>query len=302
MKRIFLSAAAFLAFAGGASAQTYSSTGGSVAVQNRIANLDERFEAGSRAGVFSAGQRNALARQLAELRNLEQRYSYDGLSPAEGRVLQQRIRIVRDQMRAAGGSNWARNYGWSDAELDRYAGAYGSDDAYAEYRQPYPNRGVTYDRYGRPVATDEVLYDRYGRPVANSGTRYDQYGRPVARSGVEYDRYGRATSNGGYYGQGGPYEPIPQSNRGGNVLGSVLGNVMGGGGGMGGILGSILGRGGLRTGDVITSTIGSVLGGAAGYGRQFRDSNNVYYRSDGERVYQIDARTNRVVAVHPVRR
>jgi hypothetical protein len=71
---------------------------------------------------------------------------------------------------------------------------------------------------------------------------------------------------------------------------------------VGGILGSILGRGGLRSGDVITSTIGNVLGSAAGYGSQYRDNGNTYYRSDGERVYEIDARTNTVNRVYPVQR
>jgi hypothetical protein len=80
----------------------------------------------------------------------------------------------------------------------------------------------------------------------------------------------------------------------------VLGNVMGGGGGVGGILGSVLGNGGLRTGDVITGAIGSVLGSAAGMGSRFRDNNNVYYRSDGQRVYEVDARSNTVLKVHPL--
>ncbi len=92
---------------------------------------------------------------------------------------------------------------------------------------------------------------------------------------------------------------------GGGGIGGVLGNVVGGsvlGGGAGGILGGILGRGGLRSGDVITDTIGGVLGGASGFGSQFRDTNNNYYRSDGQRVYEIDTRTNTVNRVIPLQR
>ena len=331
MKKLVLTLAAvpLAAVAVEASAQTYADTGGTVAVQNRIANLEERFDAGSRAGVFTTAERNSISRQLSELRNLERRYSYNGLSQAEQRTLQQRIRTVRDQLRLAGGPNWARNYGWSEAELDAHGSAYGRVGSYDSYGRPISSSGETYDRYGRatadnrivydrygrpiddngvvydrhgrPVADNSVVYDRYGRPLPHRGVVTDRYGRPVADNGVVYDRYGRPV-DGGYAGQGGPYEPVPRSSRGGNVLGGVLGSVLGGGGGMGGILGSILGRGGLRRGDVITSAIGSVLGSAVGFGSQFRDTSNAYYRSDGERVYEIDARSNRINRVHPVRR
>lgn|GEM_PF-1088429 len=326
MKKLVLTLAAIplAAYAAGASAQTYAyqthaNAGGAVSVQNRILNLENRFNAGLSAGVFTSAQRDSISRQLNELRNLERSYSYNGLSQAERRTLQQRIRTVRDQLRMAGGSNWARNYGWSDAELDRYGDsygtAYGQNGSYDAYGRPIQGSGVTYDRYGRPVANNNVVYDQYGRPVANNGVEYDRYGRPVYNGGVVTDRYGRPV-NGGYSGQGGPYEPIPQGSQSGNVLGGVLGTVLGGGGGMGGvlgsvvgggsgmggILGSILGRGGLQRGDVITSTIGSVLGGATGYGSQYRDTGSVYYRSDGERVYEIDSRTNTVNRVYPVQR
>lgn len=303
MKKLLLTLAALplAAYAGGASAQTNSNAGGTVGIQNRIANLEGRFNAGLSAGVFTNAERNAISRQLGELRRLERSYSYNGLSQAERRTLQQRIRTVRNQLRVAGGPQWAGNYGWSDAELDTHAGAYGRAGTYDAYGRPIPSSAVTYDRYGRPIANNGIVYDQYGRAVASNRVVYDEYGRPIA-NGVVSDRYGRPVSDGGYYGQGGPYEPIPESSRGGNVLGGVLGSVLGGGAGMGGILGSVLGRGGLRPGDVITSTIGSVLGSAVGLGSQFRDTSNVYYRSDGERVYEIDARTNTVIRVYPVQR
>jgi hypothetical protein len=316
MKKLFLILAAvpMAALAGEASAQTYANAnaGGGVGVQNRIANLEARFNAGLSAGVFTNSERSTIGRQLTDLRNLERSYSANGLSAAERRTLQQRIRTVRDQLRVAGGTNWANRYGWSDTELDTHAGAYGNV-SYDAYGRPIPNGNVAYDRYGRPVANNGTVYDQYGRPVANNGAVYDQYGRPVADNRVVYDRYGRPVaddnvvydrngrpiSNGGY-GQGGPYEPAQQSRGVGGVLGGVLGNVMGGGGGVGGILGSVLGNGGLRTGDVITGAIGSVLGSAAGMGSRFRDNNNVYYRSDGQRVYEVDARSNTVLRVHPL--
>lgn len=143
-----------------------------------------------------------------------------------------------------------------------------------------------------------------GYAYGNTGVRYDQYGRPIQTQGYTYDQYGRpVTVNNGYYGQGGPYVPYPQTstNSGvGNVLGSVLGNVLGGGNVGGNILGSILSNGGLRVGDLITGTIGNVLG-AAPSNLGFQSRNDVYFRSDGQRVYEIDARTNQVIAIHPLR-
>lgn len=141
----------------------------------------------------------------------------------------------------------------------------------------------------------------YGNAYGNTGVRYDQYGRPMPAP--SYDRYGRPIPNSGYYGQGGPYTPYPstRSNSGvGGVLGNVLGSVLGGGSSVGGnILGSILSRGGLRVGDVITGVLGNVLG-TAPMGLGFQDRNDVYFRSDGHRVYEIDARTNTVLRVHPL--
>jgi hypothetical protein len=318
MKKFLLSLAALplAALAAPASAQTMANADGAVGVQNRIANLEARFDAGLNAGVFTTVERNAIERQLTDLRALERSYSSNGLTLAERRTLQQRIRTVRNQLRSAGGTNWASGYGWSDAELDAYAGGSGA--------------GAGYDDYGRQASNTAVTYDRYGRPIATNGTVYDQYGRPVAGNGVVYDRYGRPVASNGGYGQGGPYEPVSQSNGVGNVLGGVLGsvvgggsgvggvlggvmgagrgvggvlgNVIGGGSGVGGILGSVLGRGGLRSGEVITGALGSVLGSAAGLGTQYRDNNSVYYRSDGQRVYEIDARTNTVIRVLPVQR
>lgn len=305
MKKFLLTLAALpmASFAGEASAQSMSNAGGAVGVQNRIANLEARFDDGLSAGVFTNAERSAISRQLTDLRRLERSYSSNGLTVSEQRILQQRIRAVRGQLRTAGGPNWADRYGWSDHELDQgYGVASATGVEYDDYGRAVPSRTGTYDRYGRRVAGDDVVYDRYGRPVAT----------------------------GGGYGQGGPYEPVPRSSGVGNVLGGVLGSVvggrsgvggvlgkvvggsrgaggvlgsvLGGGGGVGGILGSILGRGGLRTGDVVTGAIGSVLGGAVGYGPQFRDTNNVYYRSDGQRVYGIDARTNSVTQVIPIQR
>jgi hypothetical protein len=263
MKKLLLTLAAIPAatMAVEASAQTYVNTNATAGVQNRIMNLEARYQAAVNARVLTDNERIVIGRQLAELRNLQQQYAYNGLTASERRTLQTRIRNVRDQLRAAGGAGWANRYGWSDRELDVYGNAYGYG---------YGNSGVTYDRYGRPVVTQGYTVDQYGRTIPN-----------------------------GYYGQGGPYEPAytPRSSNGiGNVLGGVLGSVVGGGGG---VLGNVLGGGNIGIGSVITGALANVLGGGDRYG--YQDRSNVYFRTDGQRVYEIDARTNQVIRIHPVR-
>jgi hypothetical protein len=275
MKKILLTLAAIPAatMAVEASAQTgyYSqSTNAEINVQNRILNLEARLNAGIQAGAIDRRERSILVRQLNDLRNLERQYSANGLSRSERQALNQRIRSMRDQLRMAGGG-WANQYGWNDRDFDVYGNSYGATT-------------VRVDQYGRTV-------DEYGRVIANSGYRVDQYGRPV-------DQYGRVITN-GHYGQGGPYEPVPQSNGIGNVLGGVLGSVVGGGNGVGGILGNVLGGGGLSVGSVITGAIANALSGGSNFG--YQDRSNVYFRSDGYQVYEIDARTNRVIRIHPIR-
>jgi len=247
--------------------QAYGQTNVDARLATRIQNLEMRYQAALNARVLTDNERVVIGRQLANLRALQQRVSYDGrLTNAERRQLQQQIRTTRDQLRTAGGNGWANRYGWTDRDLDAYGNAYGSTYGNAYGNNAYGSGRVTYDQYGRPIPS--MTYDQYGRPITNNG----------------------------YYGQGGPYVPAPSSNGG---IGGVLGNVLGGGSGVGGILGSILGNGGLSVGSVISGAIGSALGGGSNYG--YRDRNDVYFRSDGQRVYEIDARTNTVIRVHPLR-
>ena len=91
----------------------------------------------------------------------------------------------------------------------------------------------------------------------------------------------------GYNGQGGPYEEVCETNT----------NV----GGLGGLIGSIFGGGttddcaGLRVGQRVSGNLGAV---PYQYRNRYRDTGNVYYRSDGRQIYQIDARTNTVLRIY----
>ena len=89
----------------------------------------------------------------------------------------------------------------------------------------------------------------------------------------------------GYYGQGGAYEEV-QACEGGNggILGGVLGGILGGGN-----------NNCIEPGERAPQNLGAV---PYQLRNQFRDGNGIVYRSDGQRIYQIDARTNTVLRVY----
>jgi hypothetical protein len=68
-------------------------------------------------------------------------------------------------------------------------------------------------------------------------------------------------------------------------------------GGLGGFIDAILNQGGLRVGQRVTGELYAV---PYEYRDRYRDTGAFYYRSDGRRIYQIDARTNVVTRVHPM--
>lgn len=73
-------------------------------------------------------------------------------------------------------------------------------------------------------------------------------------------------------------------------------------GGIGGLFDSVLGGRddcGLRVGQRASNNLYAV---PYQYRNQFRDGNGVYYRSDGQQIYQIDVRTNTVVRAYPMTR
>lgn len=140
-----------------------------------------------------------------------------------------------------------------------------------------------------------VLRQQFRMAEGNRADYYDQRYGWVDDTRVQTGYYGNGYGTGYYngypstgygtgYAVGGPYEAVrPGVSSGlGGVLGGVLGNVLGVGTNVGGLLGSLFG---------VPTQLQNT----------YRDTSNIYYRSDGRNVYGIDARTNTVVSVHPVR-
>jgi hypothetical protein len=129
---------------------------------------------------------------------------------------------------------------------------------------------------------------RYGANTWIDNNRDGFDDRDVNRDGIIDRAYGaNGNYQNGYYGQGGPYEPVAQCTTPQR-------------GGIAGILGSVLGTGsssycGLQVGQRVNTGLYAV---PYQYQGQYRDGNGVYYRSDGRAIYQIDARTNVVTRVY----
>ena len=126
---------------------------------------------------------------------------------------------------------------------------------------------------------------RYGANTWIDNNRDGIDDRDLNRDGIIDRAYG-ANQNyqNGYYGQGGPLEPVPQCAQRSGIAG---------------VLGSVFGTNnsycGLQVGQQVSSGLYAV---PYQYQSQYRDGNGVYYRSDGRAIYQIDARTNVVTRVY----
>ena len=130
----------------------------------------------------------------------------------------------------------------------------------------------------------------------------------VADGGAAYrdERYGSRDDgwgdDDGYSGRGGPYDQDGDGwddrdcDRDGDVDNGSC-DTGAGRTGLGGFIDSILGSGGLRVGQRVNGELYAV---PSQYRDRYRDGSGYYYRSDGRRIYQIDARTNVVARVHPM--
>jgi hypothetical protein len=93
----------------------------------------------------------------------------------------------------------------------------------------------------------------------------------------------------GYTGQGGAYEEIRECEGNGGTIGGVIGNIFGRGNNSDCV----------DAGDRAPANLSAV---PYELRNQFRDGNGIAYRTDGQRIYQIDVRTNTVLRVYAAQR
>lgn len=287
----------------------------------------ERLEARLRAGVQQRSISNDEARlldaQLRRLRDMHRRYAADGLSREERRDLQQQTWELRRQMRIADSGGWDRydsDDAWRDDDDDRRPSqGYGQRDWIDRDNDGYDDRD--YDRDGRwdddvnaRIDRDRDGYDdrdldRDGRWDDDVNARIDRDrdgfdDRDFNRNGRwdddlnvridrdrdgfddrDYDRDGRWDDDVAE-GRSIPTPPAaaPVEDRG--IVGALLDTFLGGA------------TPTLRVGDRAPDNL---YGVPTQYQAQFRDRYDVYFRSDGRAIYEIDARNRTVVRVHPMR-
>ena len=109
----------------------------SVNLQNRIAQLETRLQAGLQSGAITRSEAANLRTQVRTLTRLERQYSRNGLTQAERQDLQQRLRAVRQQFRMADGG---ANGQWADNDMED-GGYYGQGGAYEEVTTCERNNG-----------------------------------------------------------------------------------------------------------------------------------------------------------------
>ncbi|HEY0027894.1 MAG TPA: hypothetical protein VGC35_08495, partial [Allosphingosinicella sp.] len=142
MKKLYIAATALgaLAVAAPATAQYqnqngYSNVnaGGAVGVNNRIARLEARIQAGVQSGDIDQREARTLRMQLRDITRLERQYSRNGLTQQERADLQGRVRTFRDQLSQAdgrGGGQYGSNQGYGN-------GGYGNGNGQGGTYEPY---------------------------------------------------------------------------------------------------------------------------------------------------------------------
>jgi hypothetical protein len=265
MKTIALALAGLLVVASPAFAQGGYGYGGYGAGSGdpRIDALHYRIDEGMRRGTISRGEAPRLTDQLWAIRRLEGQYARNGFTRWERTDLDRRIAFLEDQLRGAGD----RDYGRDGAGYDRYDD-HGIGDTGAA--PPMPD-----DDYG--YGSDDQAYGQYDDPDDDaSGIR------PIdPDSGYALLDNG-ATSEPGY---SDPYDD-PDGPGDYGYDGLDEGPVGPGPGAS------------LRVGDPAPAYLGTVPPDLRGL---YRDGSGLTYRFDGERVYQIDARTNRIRWIGEIR-
>jgi Skp family chaperone for outer membrane proteins len=149
--------------------QGYANAGGTVAIGNRIAQLDARLQAGIQSGAISRQEAQDLRLQLRQLRQLERQYSRNGLTQQERQDLQQRLRSVRQQLRTADSGRYDQDtrYGsWDDGSYNQGGYAQGGYNNGYNGQGGYNSQGGynngAYGQGGPYQEADEVCQSRGG--------------------------------------------------------------------------------------------------------------------------------------------
>jgi len=119
---------------------------GAVGIDNRLARLEARIQAGVQSGDIDQREAWRLRQQLRDISRLDRQYGRDGYTQQERADMQTRLRTFRDQLGAADG----RGYGNGNGN-GYNNGQYGSNG----YNQGYNNNGYN----GRGGSNEDAYCD-----------------------------------------------------------------------------------------------------------------------------------------------
>ncbi|HYW16566.1 MAG TPA: hypothetical protein VE891_10505 [Allosphingosinicella sp.] len=205
MNKIVLSMAAMgaIAVAAPATAQSWSNSnsnynaGGGMGIENRIAQLDARIQAGVSTGEINRTEARSLRMQVRQLRDLERRYSYNGLTQSEREDLRSRLRELREDVQVADNGRYDRDsrYSWDDRYDNNNNSGYSGRGG--PYEQPYDNYCDTSRRGGIGGLIEGVLGG--GRSNDNCSLRVGSRASGNLYSVPSEYRYRFRDGNGVYY-------------------------------------------------------------------------------------------------------
>lgn len=315
MKTIILALAATSAL--GLAAPAAAQSGGYANVSGHVGQIQAQLQAGVRSGAITRSEAMPLRQQLRELTRLERQYAGGGFSRAERSDLQRRAQMLRQEIRIAAQSHYGRDDRrdrdddrWGrDRDDDRRDGRWerGDDDRWGRDCPPGlekkdngclpPGQVGREDRDGRwedgrwqEGRWEDRRDDRRGGWMDRNRDGYDD--RDLNRDRRIDSRERRIAEERGYddrdYDRG--YEDRDYDRR------YEDRNRRGG---LGGIIDGLLGGRELRVGQRASADL-RVL--PYELRNHYRDGDGRYYRTDGRRIYEIDARTQTVVRIFPMNR
>jgi hypothetical protein len=274
-------------------------------IQNRIGQLQTRIDAGIRSGAIDRREARGLRREMRALNALEYQYRAGGLTREERAELRERVRLLRQNIRTADNGaydRFERRADWAEYDGRAMAGLTFEQrlDRLEARIEAGVDSGAIGSREGRGLRRQldelDALETRYAAGGLSAEEQRDLQLRlrevrreiRMADRGA-YDRYEDgdewAEYDDGYDGRGGPYEGD----------GWVVAADSQPRSGVAGIFDALLGRNTLRVGQRVSGNLYAVPGE---YRDQFRDNGDVYFRSDGMRIYEIDADTDTVVRIY----
>jgi len=161
--------------------------GAGAGIDNRLARLDARIQAGVQSGAIDRDEARDLRQQLRDISRLDRQYARNGYTQQEREDLRQRLRTFRDELAYADGGRGGQN-----GQYGANGGYYGQGGPYEEVACENTNSGGLGGLIGSIFGgnnNDDCAGLRVGQRVSgNLGAVPYQYRNQYRDSGSVYYR------------------------------------------------------------------------------------------------------------------